>query len=191
MIVLPSSLITEIKEVLHQAQYINNRRKRHEMVQNELIFLLRRHGFEPFKEFHVICRTKYRNNARFGELKSRKGGMLDIYASYIDIRLAIEYDNSASLKWKSIEKLLQSDANYCFGLIYGTKDDNSYANYYEKNLRKIQQVYTELIKHYDSHKEFENLHTLLKKDFWLGIGKFNVLEQVALKEIMRLTPTYK
>ncbi|MFX1268964.1 MAG: hypothetical protein ACFFAK_13475, partial [Promethearchaeota archaeon] len=140
---LPDFIIEGIKGILGNAKNILKKVERHQFIQNELIKFLQSNDFDTFREYNIQYNGKYRIKKKFGEAKDRKNGLIDVYGKFIGLDLAIEYDNSPSLKWKSIEKLLQSDAQYCFGLSFGPKNQTKgkLAIYHRKNLWKLKQVY--------------------------------------------------
>jgi hypothetical protein len=182
---LLESIIKRIKKIIEKTKLIEDKVMRHKHVQNSLLKLFRRKHFFVTKEYRIDYNGKYRIKARFGEPKERRNGLLDVYAKYQNCIIVVEYDNSAMIKWKSVEKLLQSDALLCFGLVYGPKKDESCSRYYIKSLVRIQQVYKELISNYDRNKEFDKLFHLLKMEFWFGFIKLNIFEKVILKDLMK------
>jgi len=184
---LPDSLFEGIKMILKKAEFIDDRTDRHKNVQISLLNLLSELGFVAKKEFRITHRSIYRNKDRFGELKQREGGLIDVYGTKQDNSIAIEFDNSGSSKWKSIEKLLQCDAEHCFGLCIGPKREEDFDFYYRKNKMRIRQVFIELVTHYNREKEFEKLHFMLSKIYWLGIVSLNVFEEINLTDLLKTT----
>ena len=69
-------------------------------------------------------------------------------------------------------------------MAYGPKNEDKYS-YRKKNLTRIQQVYRELIFHYDASKQFDRLFQLLKKNFWLGIHRLDVFEKLNLRDLLK------
>ena len=185
---LPTPILEGIKHILNQATLQNNRVERHREVENSLFNLFKGLGFETFKEYRINIRSKFRTGNRFGKLRQRDGGIIDIYAKdqTQNVKLAVEYDNGALIKWKSIEKLLQSDAHYCFALVFGSKNETYDPHYYKNNFMRIQQVYTECISYYNETKEFNKLHRLIKKRFWFGVANKGVLNEISLKNLLKL-----
>ena len=185
---LLNPILEGIKHILDQACLQNQRIERHRTVENALVTLFKDLGFETFKEYRIKLNSKYRTGNRFGEPRLRDGGLIDFYAKNQtqNVKIAVEYDNTAIIKWKSIEKLLQSDAHYCFALIYGPKMTPNAPHYYKNNLMRIQQVYTECISHYNETKEVNKLHGLIEKKFWFGVANKGVLKEINLKNLMKL-----
>ena len=184
---LPDSLFEGIKMILKKAEFIDDRTDRHKNVQTSLLNLLRELGFVAMKEYRITHRSIYRSKGRFSELKQREGGLIDVYGTKQDDSIAIEFDNSGSSKWKSIEKLLQCDAEHCLGLCIGPKREEEFDFYYRKNKLRIRQVFIELVTHYIKEKEFEKLHSLLSKIFWLGIISMDVFEEINLTDLLKST----
>ena len=184
---LPNSLFDGIERILKKAESIDDRAERHENIQTSLIKILREFGFIAVMEKRITYRSKYRTIDRFGELKQRDGGLIDIYGTNKDNSIAIEFDNSRTSRWKSIEKLLQCDAEHCFGLCIGPIREEEVDFYYRKNKLRIRQVFIELVTHYNKEKEFEKLHILLSKIYWLGIVSMEVFEEINLTDLLKTT----
>ena len=188
MSILPNSFLEGIKHILDQACLQDQRVERHKKVVSSLVTLFRSLGFETFKEYRIKLNSKFRTGIRFGKPRQREGGLIDFYAKEQahNIKIAIEYDNTTLIKWKSIEKLLQSDAHYCFALVYGPKKEIEHLPYFKNNFFRVRQVYTECISQYNENKEFDKLHDLTKKKFWFGVASKGVLNEISLKNLMKL-----
>ncbi|MCJ7729873.1 MAG: hypothetical protein MUO27_08375 [Sedimentisphaerales bacterium] len=87
-----------------------------------------------------------------------RNGSIDLVAVKNRRKIAIEFDNGAHLKFKSIEKLFQVDADLRIGIIRGK------SNILGANIERIEQV----------KEEFG----FLKKDFWLIILSENIARKV-------------
>ena len=185
---LPNSILEGIKHILDQACLQNQRVERHRSIESSLVNLFKGLGFETFKEYRIKLSTKYRTGNRFGEPRQRDMGLIDFYAKDRNqsVKIAVEYDNGALIKWKSIEKLLQSDAHYCFALVYGPKKGTNSPHYNKNNLLRIRQVYSETISQYNETKEFNKLYGLTKKNYWFGVANKGVLKEINLKNLMKL-----
>lgn len=185
---LPTPILEDIKHILDQACLQNQRVERHRTVENSLVMLFKDLGFETFKEYRIKLNTKYRTGNRFGKPRQKDGGLIDFYAKDRNnsVKIAVEYDNGALIKWKSIEKLFQSDAQNCFALVYGPKKGTNSSHYYRNNLVRIQQVYAECIAQYNETKEFNKLYAITKKNFWFGVANKGVLREISLNDIMKL-----
>jgi len=180
---LPEGIITSMNNIFHNAKLIEERIPRHKFVQDSILELFNWFNFRAKKEYRITYNRRYRSKARYGEIKTNAGGYIDIYAKSKNCVVALEYDNSALVKWKSIEKMLQSNALYCFGITYGPRGQN-YAQKYRENLKRIQQVYKEVISDYKKFKYFGQPNFLLKKHFWLGIIQSGIFERVNIKNLI-------
>lgn len=84
------------------------------------------------------------------------------------------------MKYKSLEKLLQSNANVCIAIVYGPKKESFGAEkyYLEKNILRLNQVYDELYQRYREMNNIFGFQELINKDFWLGIVKMDVFKHI-------------
>ncbi len=103
----------------------------------------------PLRFYSIIRRS--------GDKVSRNGN-LDLLAVKNEQKIAIEFDNGIHLKFKSIEKLFQVDADLCIGIVRGKLKT------FDANIERIEQV----------KEEFG----FLKKDFWLIIASDKVAHKV-------------
>lgn len=92
-----------------------------------------------------------------------------------------EFDSGASMKYKSLEKLLYSNANICIAIAYGPKKESLRPEEYflERNILRINQVYDELCQHYREVNNIIGLKELIIKDFWLGLVKMDVFKHIS------------
>jgi len=134
-----NSILESIKRILLESKGLE-RPLQHEFIQQELYKLFRRDGFDSFFEYEISYLHKYRGTKQAGKEKLVRNGRIDIVAQKDDTKIALEFDSGATIKWKSIEKLLQCDAGYCFGIVSGPKTDSKLKikMYKEKNLFKWQ-----------------------------------------------------
>ena len=107
-------------------------------------------------------------------------GYIDVFAQKDDLKIAVEFDRGASLKYKSLEKLLQSGANTCIAIAYGPKRDSVGGDKYclEKNLSRLNQVCGELCQYYHETHNEHRFQELIDKDLWLGIVKMDVFMHI-------------
>jgi DNA-binding MurR/RpiR family transcriptional regulator len=185
---LQTPILEGIKHILDQACLQDKQVEKHKKVVSSLVELFRSLGFKTFKEYRIKLKSKLRTSNRFGKQRQREWGLIDFYAKEgtQNVKIAVEYDNTALIKWKSIEKLLQSDAHYCFALVYGPKKETEHLRYFKNNLIRVQQVYAERISQCNETIEFDKLHDLTKKKFWFGIACKGVLNEIDLKNLLRL-----
>ena len=107
---IPDDIVGGIKSILDKSKSTQERLIRHDFIQNSLFLFFDDLKFRSIREYALSYRDKYRNKKRFGESRFIRHGKIDLYASKDDLKIAMEYDNAATLKWKSIEKLFQCDA---------------------------------------------------------------------------------
>ena len=87
-----------------------------------------------------------------------RNGNIDLVAVKNRRKIALEFDNGVHLKFKSIEKLFQIDADLCIAIIRGR------SNTLAGNMQRIEQVKEEL--------------GPLKKDFWFIILSERIAHKV-------------
>ena len=58
-----------------------------------------------------------------GGIEVQKNGFIDLFAEKDGFSVAIEFDDGTHIRKNSIEKLLQSDANMCIGIVKGRMND--------------------------------------------------------------------
>jgi hypothetical protein len=147
----------EIIDKVTAVCFIVNTKKRDEIHEDFLDRLRRlfvRNGYRvrleyPLRFYSIIRRS--------GDKVSRNGN-LDLLAVKNEQKIAIEFDNRIHLKFKSIEKLFQVDADLCIGIVRGKLKT------FDANIERIEQV----------KEEFG----FLKKDFWLIIASDKVAHKV-------------
>lgn len=185
---IPDDIVGGIKSILDKSKSTQERLIRHDFIQNSLFLFFDDLKFRSIREYTISYRDKYRNKKRFGESRFIRDGKIDLYAFKDDLKIAMEYDNAATLKWKSIEKLFQCDAKFCFGMISGPKNYNSKLNdfYIKKNIWKLQQTFKEHLMLYNDIMDYESYYNLLNKRFWLGIGSAGYLKEFNLKDILNI-----
>jgi len=78
-----------------------------------LEYLLRTHNYRVEHEYALSYDHR---TLRTGTVQ-RQQGYIDLFAAGWNQRIAIEFDSRRSLKYKSIEKLLQFDADILIGIV--------------------------------------------------------------------------
>lgn len=140
-------IIDKLKERLFNGE-IASRTDSHRRVLNELVEIFQDLGFTTKKEKETI----FNSISVHKSIKTQKRGFIDFYAKKGDFVVAVEFDSGARLKYKSIEKLIQSEANLCIGITFGSLTGKKVV---KENLIRI-----------SSRKEFLMES---KKDFWLVV----------------------
>jgi hypothetical protein len=137
-------IIETIKEVCFGID-AQERKEIHGHVLDRLKRLFVKNGYRVHLEYPICFDSIVRKS---GDMIS-KNGYLDLVAVKEKWKIAIEFDTGVHLKFKSIEKLFQVDADICIGIIRGR------SNTLGANIERIEQVRGEF--------------GFLKKDFWLII----------------------
>ena len=109
-----TNVIEEIKNLCF-SQNIQTRANLHSALINSLADLLRRNDFKvefesPIFHEHLTLKTRVVEGTQ---------GYIDLLAFGKNQTIALEFDSGMSLKYKSIEKLLQCDADILFGIVRG------------------------------------------------------------------------
>ena len=139
-------IVDKIKEVCFSVN-VKDRQGLHKEVIDKLKSVLINEGYKVHLEYPIHFKSKIRKSGD----KIIRDGNLDLVAVKGRDKIAVEFDNSVFLKFKSIEKLLQVEANLCIGLVRGK------ANTSEGSIKRIEQVKKE--------------YAFLQKNFWLIIMK--------------------
>ncbi len=111
------ALIDEIERVCFGVN-IKSRDGLHRDVINKLKSLFIKGGYKVRLEYPICFNSRIRKS---GDCISRNGN-LDLFAVKKDQKVAIEFDTGVNLKFKSIEKLFQAEANLCIAIVRGNSD---------------------------------------------------------------------
>jgi len=71
---------------------------------------------------------------------SLRQGRIDLVADKGDFIIGIEFDSGMTLKYKSIQKLIESDCNACFGIVRGNKTMSD-----DHNIQRIEQKRSDIV----------------------------------------------
>ena len=145
-------IIDKVKEVCFSVN-AESRKGLHRDVLDGLSRVFVKDGYRVWQEYPVCFESRIRKS---GDKVSRDGN-LDLVAVKNGRKVAVEFDNGVHLKFKSIEKLFQVDADLSIGIVRGK------FNTLGANIKRIEQLKGEF--------------GFLKKDFWLII----MLEKIAQK----------
>jgi len=124
-------IVEEIKKICF-AQDIGRRSILHDSLIDDLFDLLRNYNYYVIAE----CPIVYTHLSRKG-ITSRRQGYMDLLAIGYNHRISIEFDSGITLKYKSIEKLLQSDVDIRIGIVRGKRNN---AFLLQDNSEKIYEV---------------------------------------------------
>jgi hypothetical protein len=100
----------------------------HDLFLTALENWLRVKGYVTVREQNIF----YRHWDRRSDAICSKRGLIDLYARNNDHKVAVEFDNGKRLKFKSIEKLNDSDADILVGVVAGGADDKCIKNNYQR-----------------------------------------------------------
>ena len=139
------TFLEQVKSVCFNAN-IENREGLHRNVLNGLKALFAKGGYKVYLEYPIHFKSRIRKS---GDWISRDGN-LDLVAIKKGRKIAIEFDTGVRLKFKSIEKLFQVDADLCIGII---KCKSNRSGSLDVNIERFEQLI----------EEFGNL----KKNVWL------------------------
>ena len=135
-------IVDKIKEVCFSVN-VEERKGLHKEVIDKLKNVLINEGYKVHLEYPIHFKSRIRKS---GETIQREGNV-DLVGSKNEQKIAIEFDNGVHLKFKSFEKLFQTDADVCIGLVRGKEKS------LEENIERIETITKEL--------------GFSKEDFWL------------------------
>ena len=130
------TVIEQVKRVCFSVN-VANREGLHRDVLDRLKALFANGGYKVHLEYPIHFESRIRKS---GDKVSRDGN-LDLVAFKNGRKIAIEFDTGVHLKFKSIEKLFQVDADMCIGIIKGRLNNLGSIN---ANIDRIEQVKGEL-----------------------------------------------
>ena len=90
----------------------------HNLFQELLVNFLRENDWDAYKEYEL--ENYYKLSIQTEKIKDQVG-FIDIVAFGHNKKIVIEYDNTNILKFKSICKLLYSNANFLIGIVHGKR----------------------------------------------------------------------
>lgn len=117
---LPVQLIVdEIKKLCFSGARIGG--NSHSQFITNLGYLLQTHNYRVQHEYPI----SYMHRTLKTGIVQRRWGHIDLFADSWDHKIAIEYDDHRILKYKSIEKLLHSNADTLIGIVGNGLLDNN------------------------------------------------------------------
>ena len=90
----------------------------HNRFQDLLVNFLRENDWDAYKEYEL---ENYSKLSEKTEKIKDQVGFIDIVAFGHNKKIVIEYDNTNILKFKSLCKLLYSNANFLIGIVHGKR----------------------------------------------------------------------
>ncbi|HOE93330.1 MAG TPA: hypothetical protein PLK11_04150 [Methanofastidiosum sp.] len=100
------------------------RNELHSELLNKISIFLKNKNYLVVPEYSLQYETIERKT-KTGKIKN---GKIDVLAINLPQIIAIEFDSGLNLKYKSIEKLIQSEANILIGIVKGDKECGSFSN---------------------------------------------------------------
>jgi len=172
-------IIKDIQTLIFECDIYSDRSEIHKKIQYYLLGYFYDKVFKVIPEYRMSYRTLGRVKRLQGQAKESKTGYIDVFIQKNNLKIAVEFDSGRRIKWKSLEKLLESDAQYCFELVWGgIRLSYPIEQTIQDNLSRIKNVLVEIISYYDKIKAFNELNKLISKEFWLGIGKSGFLKKL-------------
>lgn len=156
-------IVDKIKAVCFSVN-VEGRRGLHKDVIDKLKSVLMNEGYKVYLEYPIHFQYRIRKSGD----KVIRDGYLDLVAVKDRDKIAVEFDNSVFLRFKSIEKLLQVDANVCIGVVRGK------ASTLEGSIKRIEQVKEEYV--------------FLEKKFWLIILTERIAHKVGAPFVPSIAP---
>ena len=155
-------IVDKVKSVCFSVN-AEDRQGLHRSVIDKLKSVLVEEGYRIHLEYPICFESRIRKSGD----KVRRQGNVDLVGIKNGRKIAIEFDSGVHLKFKSIEKLFQVDADVCFGVVKGK------ANSLEGNIERVEEI----------TKEFG----FLEKEFWLIV----LTEKIAHKIVGEARGTEK
>ena len=163
-------LIEQMAHLGFQKNLQLDRKSIHFSLIHQITQFLRQKGYPVEIEYVVPYYRLPRQKSR--KSKSNTGrwsrGKLDIMASKGSHRIAIKFDTTTHLRWKSVEKLFHEPANYVVGMILGSWEEAVEA--FRSNVRRIKTVAREV------QQILSN--DLPPREFWLILLKSKYIQQI-------------
>ncbi|KPL22792.1 MAG: hypothetical protein AMJ75_07400 [Phycisphaerae bacterium SM1_79] len=150
------TVLEQVKNVCFNAN-IENRDGLHCNVLHGLKALFAKGGYKVYLEYPIHFKSRIRKS---GDWIFRDGN-LDLVAIKEGRKIAIEFDTGVRLKFTSIEKLFQVDADLCIGIIKGRSNRSGSL---DVNIERFEKL----------TKEVGNL----KKNVWLIVLSEKIIHEV-------------
>ena len=173
---LSTEYIEAIKKLIFKARDIEDKKERHEYIQRSLVQFFRLLEFNVFPEYTVGCiRFDHTSDHNRDSEFTAYYGAIDLYIKAPSkIHIAVEFDNGTTLRYSSIRKLLQCEANICIGLVYGSTSKKkrlhfTNAQLITKTTTKFKELIEETMYFYDVTRDREKHRFLKTKVFYFGV----------------------
>ena len=130
------TVIDQVKRVCFGID-IEDREGLHRAVLGRLKRLFVKGGYKVHLEYPISFKSRIRKS---GDWISRDGNV-DLVAAKNGRQIAVEFDTGVRLKFKSIEKLFQIDADLCIGIIKGKSNTSGSL---DKSIERFERLKEEL-----------------------------------------------
>ena len=135
-------IVDKVKGVCFSAN-VEKRQGLHSSMMDKLKRMFVEGGYRVHLEYPICFESRIRKSGD----KIQREGNVDLVGVKNGRKIAIEFDSGVHLKFKSIEKLFQVDADVCIGVVRGK------ASALEGNIKRIEEITKE--------------SGFFKKNFWL------------------------
>ena len=126
-------LLEGIKIICFNCDCTSDRKMIHKETLSDIKSYLEEKGFNVFLEYSVyFSYTKRKNNIR-----RKRHGFLDLVARNDKIKIGIELDTGTHTKYKSVEKLIQSDFDVLIAIVRGKSEYDNLVQENEKIIKSI------------------------------------------------------
>jgi hypothetical protein len=122
-------IVDKVKELCFSVN-VEGREGLHKDVIDKLKRMFVERGYRVYLEYPICFESRIRKS---GETIQRQGNV-DLVGLKNERTIAIEFDSGVHLKFKSIEKLFQTDADVCIGIVRGKE------NALEENIERIKKI---------------------------------------------------
>ena len=149
-------IVKSIEDICFNQNINISRKELHTELLNKISVFLKNKNYLIIPEHHV----EYEATIRKTNTIKIKNGRIDILGINPPQFIAIEFDTGLNLKYKSIEKLIQSEANILIGIVKG---ESNYATY--SNLERLASTINEEINYERPNTRFYLIILATKKSF--------------------------
>ena len=128
-----ADIIKEIEKICFNQDFSLERKIIHKQTLDKIKIYLENNRFKTILE----CRLCFKSFSQYHKIMEDRVGYIDLVAQNEIEKIAIELDSGMHLKYKSIEKLLQSGYDILIGIIRGDIRDN---NLMSENIERIKKI---------------------------------------------------
>lgn len=155
--------VKELVQICYNYQFSDTRHGQHDSLLNMLSNFYRDRGFVITREYPIRFDSYFLRENKI----ETSNGLIDLVLDSDSQKIAIEFDSGVTLKYKSIAKLIQSNADVRVGIVKGRKSYSVYETKYKM-------------------KDVVRRVSYLPKDFWLISINQRVAEKINLNDFSTL-----